>query len=328
VRAKAWLALVSLLATTLCGCNILLPAEPPVTWVPLPTVAPATTATLPAPTAVPTAAATVAPTKAALPTAEPTRAIISGEAVAKAAKARDTAWEFMVSKAAAGRFPAKLAWAGRGTTAGGNNIYRYQADTWQATVSVSSTVPLDQASHLVTFSGPDNYGWNGQVGADNQVQVVAPGAVAQIATPGAVAQVATPGATTPAAIKTAAPGATASAAPTSAPLAATATARPAAPTAAAPVAPIATAAPASEVVEGWVGRVRAAPAGQPYAQYFDAQTPRGQFGITSLVPKLAQDLAAYRNTTAVIRVWGVLDHGVADFGGQRIVVTRIELVSE
>jgi hypothetical protein len=260
-----------------------------------------------------------------LPTVEPTRAIIPGEAVARAAKARDTAWEFMVSKAAAGRFPAKLAWAGRGTTVGGYNVYRYQADTWQATVSVSSTVPLDKAAHLVTFSGPDNYEWNGQVGADNQVQVVAPGAVAKTATPGAAAQTAAPGTIAPPAVKTAAPGATAPAAPTSAPLAATATALPAAATAAAPVA---TAAPASEMVEGWVGRVRAVPAGQPYAQYFDAQTPRGQFGITSLVPKLAQDLAAYRNTTAVIRVWGVLDRGVADYGGQRIIVTRIELVSE
>jgi len=101
-----------------------------------------------------------------------------------------------------------------------------------------------------------------------------------------------------------------------------------APKAPAAAAPVATAAPASEVVEGWVGRVRAAPAGQPYAQYFDAQTPRGQFGITSLVPKLAQDLAAYRNTTAIIRVWGILDYGVADYAGKRIVVTRIELVSQ
>ena len=85
--------------------------------------------------------------------------------------------------------------------------------------------------------------------------------------------------------------------------------------------------PASEFVEAWVGVVRVAPAGAAYDDYFDAQHPGGQYGIAALVARTAEEIVSYRESGATIRIWGILDHGVADHGGTRIVISRMEAVN-
>ena len=66
--------------------------------------------------------------------------------------------------------------------------------------------------------------------------------------------------------------------------------------------------------------------GSAYDDYFDAQQPAGQYGIDSLNSRLRETLASYRDTGRQIRIWGILDYGVADYGGKRILVTRIQEV--
>jgi hypothetical protein len=90
--------------------------------------------------------------------------------------------------------------------------------------------------------------------------------------------------------------------------------------------PSATPVPDSKLVEGWIGTVHALPSQSPYDDYFRAQSPSGQYGITSHVDHLAQELVEYRHTGTVIRIWGVLDYGVADYGEKRITVTRLQVV--
>ncbi len=82
--------------------------------------------------------------------------------------------------------------------------------------------------------------------------------------------------------------------------------------------------PDSELVEGWIGTVHSLPPEAAYDDYFYAQSPSGQYGIASPIDRLAQELEAYRDTGTVIRIWGVLDYGVSDYGDRRILVTRIE----
>jgi hypothetical protein len=84
--------------------------------------------------------------------------------------------------------------------------------------------------------------------------------------------------------------------------------------------------PESELVEGWIGTVHALPSQSPYDDYFRGQSPTGQYGIASHVGNLAQELVEYRDTGTVIRIWGVLDYGVADYGEKRITVTRLQVV--
>jgi hypothetical protein len=109
---------------------------------------------------------------------------------------------------------------------------------------------------------------------------------------------------------------------TAAPTAAASATATAAPGTAAP----ATAVPSSEIVEGWIGVVRPLPAGSRYDDYFDAQTPPGQYGIAGLLPRVEDELAAWRASGTPIRVWGVLDYGVDDYAGARILVSRAEVV--
>lgn len=87
-----------------------------------------------------------------------------------------------------------------------------------------------------------------------------------------------------------------------------------------------TPAPDTELVEGWVGSVHSLPPEAAYDDYFHAQSPSGQYGIASHIEHLARKLESYRDTGTVIRIWGVLDHGVADYGNTRILVARIEEV--
>jgi len=91
--------------------------------------------------------------------------------------------------------------------------------------------------------------------------------------------------------------------------------------------PPTTPAPESELVEGWLGLIRSLPAGAAYDDFFDGQQPRGQYGIDSLNARLREELARYRDSGTLVRVWGVLDFGVDDYGGKRILVTRLEALT-
>jgi hypothetical protein len=88
----------------------------------------------------------------------------------------------------------------------------------------------------------------------------------------------------------------------------------------------ATRVPPSELVEGWVGTIQALPTGSTYDDYFAAEATGGQYGIDALVDAIRQQVATQRAAGARVRVWGVLDYGVADYGNMRITVTRIEPV--
>lgn len=90
--------------------------------------------------------------------------------------------------------------------------------------------------------------------------------------------------------------------------------------------PPATPVPASEPVEGWVGRIQSAPVGASYDDCFERQSPLGQYGIVALMPRLEQEIISHRNTGTRVRVWGMLDYGVADCAGKRIIITRIEVI--
>jgi hypothetical protein len=84
----------------------------------------------------------------------------------------------------------------------------------------------------------------------------------------------------------------------------------------------------SELVEGWVGRLHALPAGSAYDDYFATEDPVGEYGIAALLATLSEQLATHRASGARVRIWGVLDYGVTDYGGRRITVTRVELVGD
>ena len=99
---------------------------------------------------------------------------------------------------------------------------------------------------------------------------------------------------------------------------------PATETVAMPAPASATRAPASQIVEGWVGVVRKLPDGSRHDDYFDAQEPGGQYGIAALLAPLAEELANHAANGTPIRVWGVVDYGVDDYGGARILVARLE----
>jgi len=86
----------------------------------------------------------------------------------------------------------------------------------------------------------------------------------------------------------------------------------------------ATAAPPSKLVEGWIGIIRPLAATARYDDYFDAREPVGQYGIAGLLPRTEAEIDAWRDSGRAVRIWGVLDYGMADYGGARITVTRIE----
>jgi hypothetical protein len=84
--------------------------------------------------------------------------------------------------------------------------------------------------------------------------------------------------------------------------------------------------PQMDVVEGWLGIIRPLPAGSRYAHYFAARDRQGQYGITSTLAPVEKQLRLYRDSGALIRIWGILEYGVDDYGGARIYVTRVEAV--
>ncbi len=84
--------------------------------------------------------------------------------------------------------------------------------------------------------------------------------------------------------------------------------------------------PSTIVVEGWLGMIRPLPMGSAYDDYFVAFEREGQYGIASTLPPVEEQLALYRDSGAIVRIWGVLEVGVDDYGGARIYVTRVEAV--
>jgi hypothetical protein len=81
------------------------------------------------------------------------------------------------------------------------------------------------------------------------------------------------------------------------------------------------------VVEGWVGLISAEAAGPRYDDYFIVDGSGARYGIASLVPRIAEDLATYRDTGTRLRVWGMLDYGVDDYNQRRILVGRYEVAN-
>jgi hypothetical protein len=86
--------------------------------------------------------------------------------------------------------------------------------------------------------------------------------------------------------------------------------------------------PQTVIVEGWLGMIRPLPSGSAYdyEHYFAARDREGQYGITSTLPPVEEQLRQYRDSGALVRIWGILEVGVDDYGGARIYVTRIEAV--
>ncbi|NLG27760.1 MAG: hypothetical protein GX557_07590 [Chloroflexi bacterium] len=330
-RAR-WQCLCALILTiALGGCALVQPGTPSATWEPLPTVdgatlvvavgasptpepsaepkdtatvaavsTPVTTAT----TAVtPTRTATLAPTAPAQPTASPSPQRVDG-------------WRGVLHSLA----PEALY----------DDYFQLAGDTRQYGITSADAalaerlVELRDTGRLLTVWGQlwlpaEDYG-GGQIVVERLEAGTTP-----TVTPRPSATPTRTRTTLPTVAPTSAPTATASPPPTN-----SATPRPAAsPTAtraatSRPRPPAATPQP-SELVEGWVGVVTALPEGSAYDDYFACESPGGQYGIDSLVPAIATQLAAHRASACRIRVWGVLDFGVADHGGTRITVTRLEI---
>jgi len=79
------------------------------------------------------------------------------------------------------------------------------------------------------------------------------------------------------------------------------------------------------VVEGWLGQLVPLPDGAYYDDYFDCRWPGGQYGIAAEDKSLAEALSRLGKTDELVRVWGLLQEHVADYGESRIIVGRIEL---
>jgi hypothetical protein len=90
--------------------------------------------------------------------------------------------------------------------------------------------------------------------------------------------------------------------------------------------PVATPPPPTEMVEGWPGTIHSLPSGSAYDDYFFALDREKQYGIASTLSPVEEQLRGYRDSGIVIRIWGILEHGVDDHGGMRIYVIRIEEV--
>jgi len=82
-------------------------------------------------------------------------------------------------------------------------------------------------------------------------------------------------------------------------------------------------------VEGWEGIIVSFPPGSQFDDYFllAGDFPVG-YGIDSLDPTLAAQLAGLRDTGTAIRVWGELVCPTINAYGTGIVVSRIEIVGE
>ena len=336
---RMWI-LSCLLAITLTGCSALVPQASSITWVPLPTIPPLATPTaLPKsvavePSQVPSPVASSAPatpsplpTATALPTATlaPSATATPDDTPLRAAWARDQVWIHLVDALKSDALPRQPAWE-QGTVEKliGATRFTYTTPDWRVLVAVP-TIQAAQVTYQVQVRGPEDSFLEAQVDSAGVIRVI------EFATPikplvAATLEQATalPAAPEKTTSVPATPEATVALTVT-----AQATALPAAhdkPTAAAP----ATTAPtrqSSVLVDGWMGVIQSVPAGSQGDDRFVAQQPGGAYGITSLVPQIAQELAARRDTGTVLRIWGILDYGAADYNGTQIVVTRVEVVN-
>ena len=79
------------------------------------------------------------------------------------------------------------------------------------------------------------------------------------------------------------------------------------------------------VVEAWIGRIVPLPDGAVYDDYFDCRWPGGQYGISAQDDALVEALRRLGECGELVRVWGLLQEGVEDYGESCLMVTRIEL---
>lgn len=342
-----------LLAISLSGCSVFVEQEPPVTWVPLPTVGPLATETVPQPTAT----STPVPTATLKPTATPQPSPTPLDLAVLSAKARDAVWMYLVNALHDDRVPAQPEWtADAPQTLEGATLYRYISSDWEIAITAPALAP-DKAVYNAQVKGPQQFAWEARVDSGGAVEAAEPvllpplepieawrgtirslpqgsefddyfrragtqeeygitsldpelterlaalrdkGRIVQVW--GALQKDAADHQSTQIIVERLVeekPAATP--APTK---------------------------PASQLVEGWLGVVHNAPAGASYDDYFESRSPVGQFGVAATIPQLQVELAAHRASGVVIRIWGVLDFGVADHEGKRITVTRIEVIGQ
>ncbi|MCD6520123.1 MAG: hypothetical protein J7M05_09405 [Anaerolineae bacterium] len=345
-RGSFLLAVLSL-TLVLTGCQALLTTqEPPVTWVPLPTLGPTLTHT--PPPASPTA--TLTPTPKRSPTPQPSPTATEQPLKERAAWARDRAWEFL-RNVLGEELPASPLWVELGQEQLlGATTFRYRAGSWLLQVSVP-VVPAERLVYNVSLEGAEDFRWQARIFPD--------GTVEEILTPTPTPQLVEGWRGTIHSLPEGAQyddfirvlgggqyglkGETAELERQIESLRDSGrivqvwgelsqgvedyggaclvvkrlVAEP----------PPTTPAPESELVEGWLGLIRSLPAGAAYDDFFDGQQPRGQYGIDSLNARLREELARYRDSGTLVRVWGVLDFGVDDYGGKRILVTRLEALT-
>ncbi|MGC9361283.1 MAG: hypothetical protein ACP5G7_13075, partial [Anaerolineae bacterium] len=79
------------------------------------------------------------------------------------------------------------------------------------------------------------------------------------------------------------------------------------------------------VVEGWLGQLVQLPDGAAYDDYFDCRWPGGQYGIGAEDEALAEALRRLGESGELVRVWGLLQEDMEDYGKSRLYVSRIEL---
>lgn len=357
---------VSALMLSGCA-TILGSPEPPATWVPLPTLGPTRTQTPipPTPTVAPSATPVPSATPPPATTPAPTVAPHLRSSAAGAAWSRDRAWTYLLNAYPDERLPKAPGWARPAQeTLPVAERYRFVAKEWALITSVPMALN-EQAEFAVRVLGPEGYRWDAVIRGDGAVTASEPMALpAPVPVEGWPATLhSLPGGSANAVVAKVTGGQPGEYGVIGADAAvqaelerlrdqstsvwlygrlqfglpeeswaeltverfellpeATATLTPR-PTSAA------TRAPASEVVEGWEGQVRAAPAGSGFDDLFVRQRPAGQFGIAGLMPQIEAEIAAARQAGVTIRIWGVLDYGVADLGGSRITVSRIERIS-
>lgn len=350
------LVLVGVLMGSLCGCSVLIDEAPPATWEPLPTLGPKptdtprpVTATPEPPTRTSTAVPTTEPTPRLTETRSPEQ--VAAERADEAAWARDRVWAFLVKTAPELDLSLDPQWDTHPEESLlGATQYLYRVDPWELVVAVP-VLPPDAIVYQVSVRAPEALTWEGRVSPDGSIETLsmatptpapvlvegwrvtmhslpeggsfddfcrvvgnsngqhgiqAPDAALEsrlvdLRDSGRVAQVWGTLVTTDddyggsrlvvqrLAIE----------------------------------APTATPVPESVLVEGWIGTIHAAKAGAAYDDYIAVRSPEGSHGLSSPMPAIEAELAALRDSGTVVQVWGVLDYGANDYGGTRLVVTRL-----